>query len=64
VHCACSFALSMAIVCSFVGDEYDEVMCNSSDCLLRGFWSLVSEFVLMLFIYCLEFSSHIRTSDA
>ena len=47
----------MEIVCCFCGDEY-EVPCNTCDWLLRGFWSPVSEFVLRLFIYCLEHLTH------
>ena len=42
VQCICLFAFSMETVCSFVGDEY-EVMCNTCDCLLRGFKSLASK---------------------
>ena len=37
-----SFVLSMEIVCSSVGNEY-EVMCNTCDCLLRGFRNPMSE---------------------
>lgn len=47
----------MEILCSFVGDEY-EVVCNTCDCLVRGFWSPVSDFVLRLFIYYLEYFTH------
>lgn len=31
---------------------------HTCDCLLRGFWSPVFEFILRLFIYCLEHFTH------